>query len=1019
MKKFKRLIAIATVLLFALSIIAPVFAQDEAAATTPYDDAAKVLVDKGIMKGDENGDLMLDKQLTRAEILALIIRATGQEDTVADYAYNEPSFSDVPQDHWAFAYVEAGKDLGIVNGYPDGTFKPDKPVKFEELCKMLVAAKNENPASGKWPLNYVRKALELGFFTQIEDEVGIGDLVIRGQAAVAFANAFFPPEKTIVVGNVYSTGNTTVDVYLSVYGEGSLEDGDVIPLDFEIKQVDNEAYTIAVKSVTLDVAAGKATLTTDAQKPGVKYQVYFKGNATSKTFVGSPVELALTNVATDNLKTVTLTFNDELDPTTVVKDNFAVGTLTLADAKLAADKKSVVVVLSDKMAQFTKYTVTAKNIKSVNGKSLASTSKDVVASDTKQPDVSKAEFLNAKMLKLTFTEPMNVATDDLYTLRDWVKVNGVPVSAKVTDVNYVDKTITLALYNAYAKGTYNVEVSAVQDFANFAVATKTFTAEVKDDLAAPQLVNAKLKTRSTVTLTFDEPINDKGNITVNGIGVSSTTFTSGKSEFDVTLSSPVPVGTRILVVVYDSQTDMAGNKVTSSMTRTFEIPDDTTAPDVKSVTVASNNTVTIVFTKAMSRTGTVKVYQGSALKDETPTLSWNDASDTLTITSSALASTNPGAYTLKLSGFKDATIRENLMLDKDISINAYDTVRPTVSDKYIVTQDSSSSDKDKITIYFSEPMDVASITTVASYVYVSGGNETPLSAHPNYVAGSLTAASDGKSVSFTFKNARALTTESFKVIAVKDAAGNITNPAIQTATLYSSAEALNIQKQYDGVADAVYATSTSEIVVYFTNDIVSVDPRVFKLKTGSSEFAFVSASVDSTNKKKVKFTSSITLPTDISGYTVAKNDYTKITDIYGKTLNDNSSATTTANVVDQIRPTFTVSSDATGKITITASEAVYANTYADVAAAIVLVKADDGSQVTLNFNSGNAVLLDANGAVVSGDVNGVIPSTGFKKIEISGLTSGKAYNVTIIYGKIIDLKGNQAVPVVNSSVTVK
>lgn len=145
MKKFKRLIAIVTVLLFALSIMAPAFAQDETTteetAGSVYDQAAKILQDKGILKGNEQGDLMLDKTLTRAEILAMIIRATGQEDVVKDYVYAEQSFKDVPQDHWAFAYVEAGKDLGIVNGYPDGTFKPDKPANLKSCARCLLLQK--------------------------------------------------------------------------------------------------------------------------------------------------------------------------------------------------------------------------------------------------------------------------------------------------------------------------------------------------------------------------------------------------------------------------------------------------------------------------------------------------------------------------------------------------------------------------------------------------------------------------------------------------------------------------------------------------------------------------------------------------------------------------------------------------------------------------------------------------------------------------------------------------------------
>lgn len=1023
MKKFKRLIAIITVMLFALSIIVPAFAQDEAVAEetgSVYEQAAKVLQEKGILKGDESGNLMLDKALTRAEILAMIIRAQGQEDIVNDYKDVEPSFTDVPKDHWAFAYVEAGKDLGIVNGYPDGTFKPDKPVKFEELCKMLVAAKGESPAAGKWPLNYVRKALDLGFFNGIEDEVGIGDVVIRGQAAVAFQNAFFQPEKTIVVKDVKAVANDTIEVYVDVYlgnEVATLEDGDVMPIDFELKLASDETKTIAVTLVdsqASDFAAGKLVLKTQPQTPNAEYKVYFKGNDTGKKFVGAPANLQVAKVATDNLKTITVTFNDELDASTVVKDNFAVGSKTIADVKLLSDNKNVVIVLADgsTLSQFEKVTVTVKNLKSKYGKTLASYSTDITAQDTKQPDVSKVEAINPKMIKITFTEPINLAKDTVWTVRDWIKVDGASPTAKITDVNHVDKTITLELYSTLAKGTHNVEISNLYDYANFKIATKTLTCEVKEDLAAPQLLNAVFVTKTKIRVTFDEPLNTTGSFTVNGgIGISSVSEVAGsnKTQFDLALSSPLPLGTRVLFVTYSGQSDMAGNTVSTAQTRAFEIPDDTTPPDVKSVTVDSANAITVVFTEPIKKdTGTIKILQGT---DEKGSISVSSslftADDTIKISGNIgnfnLSNTNAGTFTLRLSGIKDDSIRENLMLDKDISINLNDTVRPTVAGRYVVTPDSSDSSKDKITIYFSEPMDVASITNIASYIVVSGSTETPLNADPNYV--SITPASDAKSVTITYKNARNLTNEQIKVIGVKDANGNVINPAISVLSKYDANVALGVV--------TVEAYSTKEVKVTFTNNIVSVDPRLFKLidTKGTSgteddlEFTFSSASIDSNTV--VKFVPTTTLPTNPTTWILKVWDPTKITDIYGKNL-AKQAGDTVGTVTDRIKPTFTISSPNAGQLVIEASETVNGVTYADISSAIVVVKAEDGSQVVLDFTSSTPnATLDTN------------DPTAFKKITVTGLTSNKTYYVTILAGKIKDVANNDAATVVNYSITIK
>ncbi len=47
------------------------------------------------------------------------------------------TFSDVPDTHWADYYIYAMQYLNIINGYEDGTFKPENEVKTGEFIKML------------------------------------------------------------------------------------------------------------------------------------------------------------------------------------------------------------------------------------------------------------------------------------------------------------------------------------------------------------------------------------------------------------------------------------------------------------------------------------------------------------------------------------------------------------------------------------------------------------------------------------------------------------------------------------------------------------------------------------------------------------------------------------------------------------------------------------------------------------------------------------------------------------------
>lgn len=52
----------------------------------------------------------------------------------------EMSFPDVKSAEWFFKYVMAGKTAGIVGGYKDNTFKPTNPVNLAETLKILLSA---------------------------------------------------------------------------------------------------------------------------------------------------------------------------------------------------------------------------------------------------------------------------------------------------------------------------------------------------------------------------------------------------------------------------------------------------------------------------------------------------------------------------------------------------------------------------------------------------------------------------------------------------------------------------------------------------------------------------------------------------------------------------------------------------------------------------------------------------------------------------------------------------------------
>ena len=90
----------------------------DVAAGAWYNHAVSTLSAMGIVKGDSNGKFNPNAPITRAEFAAIAARFDDKANsTTAD-------FSDIVS-HWAKNEISAASNNGWINGYPDGTFRPD------------------------------------------------------------------------------------------------------------------------------------------------------------------------------------------------------------------------------------------------------------------------------------------------------------------------------------------------------------------------------------------------------------------------------------------------------------------------------------------------------------------------------------------------------------------------------------------------------------------------------------------------------------------------------------------------------------------------------------------------------------------------------------------------------------------------------------------------------------------------------------------------------------------------------
>ena len=98
----------------------------------------ETLYNIGIVDGTDEHKFSLDAPVTRAEFAVMAARFAN-----LDYEGGN-LFDDVPNGHWAYSYINAAANAGWVEGYPDGSFRPDEPISRAEVVRLVNGMINRN-----------------------------------------------------------------------------------------------------------------------------------------------------------------------------------------------------------------------------------------------------------------------------------------------------------------------------------------------------------------------------------------------------------------------------------------------------------------------------------------------------------------------------------------------------------------------------------------------------------------------------------------------------------------------------------------------------------------------------------------------------------------------------------------------------------------------------------------------------------------------------------------------------------
>ncbi|MBO9597536.1 MAG: S-layer homology domain-containing protein, partial [Cohnella sp.] len=98
-------------------------------------DAIEDMASRLVIAGKSDAKFAPEADITRAEFTAIMVRALGLR--IAD---GERAFSDVKSGDWYASAVQIAVSYGLIEGYEDGTFRPDAPITREHAMVIIARA---------------------------------------------------------------------------------------------------------------------------------------------------------------------------------------------------------------------------------------------------------------------------------------------------------------------------------------------------------------------------------------------------------------------------------------------------------------------------------------------------------------------------------------------------------------------------------------------------------------------------------------------------------------------------------------------------------------------------------------------------------------------------------------------------------------------------------------------------------------------------------------------------------------
>ena len=616
------------------------------AASIKVSEEAKALATIGMLEGDGGGvtDEYMAKRMDRFTAAISILKLKGLYDEALDYM-GRTNFSDANDVKWEdgrniLAYLKSNPDLGFI-GNEWGEFLPYKSIGEKEYYKVLLETlgykQKTDGRSGDFAwdetLDFaeskgLKPSYKSDFNIDLLSKATVSALNTKTKAGKIYINVLIDEgvirrsdavyaglireEIDIKVKSARAVGNTIVEVeydsYISAY---------------DAENTNN--YTIDGLLIKDAVYIGNNTvrLETAAQSSGKLYtltagKIKIKFTGVSK-ISGSP---SIKTVKSEDIETVVIEFDKELDYFSATNEaNYYISGVEVEKAEI--DGKEVTLTTYGLISR-KQYTLKVTNIKSVDGSTLKSQSKNFYTRpDTYPPTVKDVKAETNQRVIVSFSEAVSIETaEDLDNYVITSKDGELDIYEAILFGDDEDK-VELITETQKASAKYEIVIENIADQTKAGnvmkrPVKKTFNG-AREDRNAPQISRSDVKvlSRNHIQLAFTDSSrleestvldpsnyeiikNDRYKDEIYVANVEKASYEDGKYKAVLEVED-LDINVNYTLKVFNIE-DEFGNVLEKNNTISISVRrDDFAASTVRDYKIIKGDEIEIFFTKPLDK----------------------------------------------------------------------------------------------------------------------------------------------------------------------------------------------------------------------------------------------------------------------------------------------------------------------------------------------------------------------------------------------------------------------------------